>query len=193
MSKRSAWLRQVRRALAERLDRLHVALESLSEKLRESVSLAVGQAVGGAVHDAVQAAIEGHATDPPRDRRYGPRSERVSLWEEEYAWRRDPYDYPPDEEYAPEDEDRLEETPVPDVTVKPRRQRWLRALAAGLQALAWLLRRPAGRVSFLAASGVGLLAVATAYVTGPLLTGSLQGLLRLGGAVGSVAASLVRS
>jgi hypothetical protein len=190
MSTRSAWLRHVRRALSERLDRLHLALESLTEKLRESVALAVGQAVGGAVHDAVQAALEGHATGPLAGRHYTPVRERESMWDDERPWRQDSHDYPPEEEYDAEGEGEYGELAHRSAPGQPRRQRGLAALAAGLQACAWLLRRPDRRASFWPTVCVGLLAAVTVYVAGPLLASPLHGLVRLGGALASAAAAL---
>jgi hypothetical protein len=48
-----ARIRHLRRALAERLERLHETLDELIQRVHEAVAQAVGQAVAAAVRDAI--------------------------------------------------------------------------------------------------------------------------------------------
>jgi hypothetical protein len=89
------------------------------------------------------------------------RDARSSPWRDPYAY--DTYDDPryDDDDAEPEDRSSLRD--------EPRALRWRRAMAAGLQAAAWWLRRRPGSVSLWAALAVGSvagLAVLVGHVSG---------------------------
>ena len=183
-----ARIRHLRRALAERLERLSQTLHELIERVHEAVAQAVGQAVAAAVRDTILAVLRA-ATNrpglpsppwmPPKCyhsawsegrepsssvRTYGDTSAR--WWTEEGA----------------EDDD--VDRPEPG-DVEPPPSRWRCALALGCRASAWLLRRWPGRRPLLVAVGVGAACAAAAYAVG---AGSAHATLRwvaLAGALGS--------
>ena len=165
------------RWLGRHLGRLNRALSSLGDRIREAVSAAVGSSVDGAVREAVRGLLDGPASPPLRPPRRGPPSAQTPLWD-----RSDEYGGPPERPYGePWQDDPYEgsyrgweagdsgEEPEP-----PRPSRWPAALAAGLQAAAWWLRR-AARPTLLTAAGAGLLAALTAWAWGPLALAGLAG------------------
>ena len=167
------------RWLGRHLGRLNRALSSLGDRIREAVSAAVGSSVDGAVREAVRGLLDGPASPPLRPPRRGPPSAQTPLWDrpDEYGgpperpygepWQDDPYE-PSHREW--EEGDSSDE-PEPEI---PRPSRWPAALAAGLQAAAWWLRR-AARPTLLATAGAGLLAVLTVLAWGPLALAGLAG------------------
>jgi hypothetical protein len=165
--------------LARHLGRLRLSLDAVGEQVREAVANAVGRAMAGAVGEAVYDALLPQDGRPrpqtrPRPGYSGYPSTPYRAWDEP-AWERDAgrpdwrdrygqgdYDDPYDEA-DPEPED------APPPHVEPRAERWGRALAAGLQAAAWWLRRHPGRASILAAVSVGVaasLAVLAGHLSG---------------------------
>src|SRR5947209_18148931 len=97
--------RRGQRALAERLDRLRLTLESLSDRVRSAVAEAVGQGVAGLVHDALLTLLDdlasrtnsghlsSHRTNPAA---WGDREDQDWAWDdEESQW--------PEEELEPDD------------------------------------------------------------------------------------------
>jgi hypothetical protein len=166
------------RWLGRHLGRLNRALSSLGDRLREAVS-AVGSSVDGAIREAVHGLLDGLASPPPlRPPRRGAPSAQAPLWD-----RSDEYGAPPerpygepwqDEPYEPSHRDWEEREPAVEPEPAPRPCRWPAALAAGLQAAAWWLRR-AARPTLLTATGVGLLAALTAWAWGPLALAGLAG------------------
>jgi hypothetical protein len=166
------------RWLGRHLGRLNRALSSLGDRVREAVSEAVGASVDGAVREAVRGMLDGPASPPPlRPPRRGPPSAQAPLWD-----RPDEYSGPPERDYGEPWQDNpyepshhdWEESDSGEAPQPPRPSRWPAALAAGLQAAAWWLRR-AGRPTLLAAAGAGLLAALTAWAWGPLALAGLAG------------------
>jgi hypothetical protein len=163
-----------RRSLAGHLRRLRGSFDTLAEQVREAVARAIGRTVAEAVSEAVDAALT-----PAHDRPDSFRPARTSnssrrptpLWHDsdESRWGRqdedhDPYRRPYGDDLddrEPYADDRDDEPPK---TAQPRRGRLGRALAAGLQAAGWWLQRHPGRLSVLAAAGLGLVAGTAALV-----------------------------
>jgi hypothetical protein len=191
-------LAAARRSLGEHLRRLRGSFDSLAEQVREATARAVGRAVADAVSEAVDAALA-PAQDRPDESMPGYPSQRpTTLWEDsdEVRWgpryeghdpdRRSSADDP--DPYADHQDGEPADRPVP--RGRPRRGRLGRALAAGLQAAGWWLQRHPGRVSALAAVGVGLVAGTAALVRGTAagpagLVGAALSLLALDGLVRS--------
>jgi hypothetical protein len=157
--------------------------------------------VADAVSEAVDAALA-PAADRHNDLQPTSLSRRPApLWEnpDEPRWGRreeqsDPYrrtsaDDPDDQDpYGDNPDEEPADRTVP--REEPRRGRLGRALAAGLQAAGWWLQQHPGRLSALAAVGLGLVAGTAALVrdtpAGPAgLVGAALGLLALDGLVRS--------
>jgi hypothetical protein len=191
----TSWLAPARRPLAGHFRRLRSSFDTLAEQVREAIARAIGRTVADAVTEAVDAAL-----GPIAARNNGSQptfsSRRPSpLWDdpEEARWRRqyeddDPYrrDCPDD----PDDRDPYADDPddEPAETPQPRRGRLGRALAAGLQAAGWWLQHHRGRLSVLAAAGLGLVAGMATLVrdtaAGPAgVVAAALGLLALDGLV----------
>ena len=183
-----ARVRHLRRAVAERLERLIRTLQELIERVHEAVAQAVGQAVVAAVRDTILAVLRAATNRPglpslpwatptcyhsawPEGREpsssvrtYGDTSAR--WWTEEGA----------------EDDD--VDRPEPG-DVEPPPSRWRCALALGCRASAWLLHRWPGRRPLLAAVGVGAACAMAAYAVGAALAQATLCWLGLAGALGS--------
>jgi hypothetical protein len=155
----------VRGKLARHLGRLQQHLDSVGEQVREAVATAVGRTVAEAVGEAVYDALVPYR-DPsgPESRYYSRYTDHPSRPPQDWndpAWRhagepspwRDRYDPHGDSGY---DDDEPEDRP--SCRAAPRARRWRRAMAAGLQAAAWWLRRHPGQVSLMAALAVGTVA-----------------------------------
>jgi hypothetical protein len=183
------------RWLARHVGRLRRSLEALYGRLREAIAVAVARAA----EDAVREAVSGFLADtPPLSPSDYPRRNVAPSG----AWRdRDD----PDEELRRWEENldddyvtaaRSEARPLGETgeqTAEPTRLR--RALAEGLQAASWWLRRD-GRFPVLTALGAGLVVVLASYTGGPLagagvaLAGSALGLLSFAHAVHTGAGAL---
>jgi hypothetical protein len=165
----------VRGKLARHLGRLQQHLDAVGEQVREAVANAVGRTVAEAVGEAVYEALTPY-TDPSGSEsryfsRYTDRSPRTREDWNDPAWNRtgdpapwrDPYAYDnyEDRRYDDDVEDRS------SLRDAPRALRWRRAMAAGLQAAAWWLRRHPGQVSLIAALTVGSVAGLT-VLAGPV-------------------------
>jgi hypothetical protein len=149
--------------------------------VREAVSNAVGSTVAEAVGEAVYEALAPYADlSEPESRhysRYTDRSPQAGQDWNDPAWGRtgdrspwrDPYgnDNYDDPRYDDDDESENRSS----LSNEPRVRRWRQAMAAGLQAAAWWLRRHPGQVSLVAALAVG----------------SVAGLAVLAGSVGGIA------
>jgi hypothetical protein len=194
----ASWLAPARRSLADHLGRLGRSFDSLAEQVREAVARAIGRTVAEAVSEAVDAALAPAEGQPdcysPARPSYSP-GRPSRLWDDPDGarWDRQPEDYDPYRRPYddPDDPDPYANDPreEPADTPQPRR-RLGRALAAGLQAAGWWMQRP-GRVSVLAAVGVGLVAGTAALVRGTAagpagLVGAALSLLALDGLVRSV-------
>ena len=164
-----ARVRHLRRALAERLERLRQTLEELLERVHEAVAQAVSQAVSAAVRDAILAVLRaatirpGLPTPPwmppkcyhsARSEGREPRSSAGAYGDTSAGW------WAEDE---PEDEEIDASQPS---GVEPPPSRWRCALALGCRASAWLLRRWSGRRPLLAAVAVGAALAVAAYAVG---------------------------
>jgi hypothetical protein len=167
----------IRGRLARHLGRLQQNLDAVGEQVREAIAHAVGRTAAEAIGEAVYEALCSPDGPSGSASRYTPRySDHSSYprraWDEP-EWRRDaarsyerdPYDYDDDPRYNDdlEPEDR---SALPDGC---RARHWHRAIAAGLQAAAWWLRRHPGQVSLLAALAVGAvagLAVLAGHISG---------------------------
>jgi hypothetical protein len=183
-----ARIRHLRRALAQRLERLGETLEELIERVHEAVAQAVAQAVSAAVRDTILTLLVA-ATD------HGGRSPMQRWPPEPYrsAWpqRRDPTygdhaDADPSAGWWTEDESEYEEDNRPrsdDTEASP--PRWRCALALGCRATAWWLPRWSGRRPFLAALGIGVACATAAYAAGAGLAHAALRWVALAGALGS--------
>jgi hypothetical protein len=164
----------VRGKLARHLGRLQQHLDAVGEQVREAVATAVGrtvaEAVGEAVYDALTPYMDPSGAASRYCSRYAERSSRTQQDWDDPAWRRDasssnwrdPYAY----DSYDDDTDTEYRSSLRD---EPRSRRWRRAIAAGLQAAAWWLRRHPGHVSLVAALAVGTaagLAVLAGHVSG---------------------------
>jgi hypothetical protein len=157
----------LRGRLARHLGRLQQNLDAVGEQVREAVANAVGRTVAEAIGEAVYEALcpgAGSSRPLPRASGYsGQTSTPQRAWDEP-GWRRagdsstwrDPYDYE-DYDDPPYDDD-LPPEETASRQDKSGAGRWGRAVAAGVQAAAWWLRRHPGQVSLLAALTVGTVA-----------------------------------
>jgi hypothetical protein len=180
----------VGRSLAAHLDHLRCTIDALAGRLRDAVAQAVGQSVAGTVREVVRALL---GTGPPE--RESPfaatRTPEPSAWwrdEQERRWpvtRANPWSY--DEEDEP---DRFDSSTPPGDAVPAR---WCRALAAGLEAAAWWLRRQVGKPSLLAALAVGLIFAGLAWLVSPHLAGSALALAALAGLIRLASLALSRN
>jgi hypothetical protein len=183
-----ARIRHLRRALADRLERLRQTLEELITRVHEAVAQAVGQAVAAAVRDAILAVLRAATNRPglPTPPWMPPKCYH-SAWSE----RREPsssasaYTDPSagwwtDDEPEDDDVDR----PEPG-GVDPPPSRWRCALELGCRASAWLLPRWSGRRPLLAAVGVGAACAAVAFAIGSGLADATMRWIALATALGS--------
>jgi hypothetical protein len=178
------------RWLAKHLHRLRRSLEGLYDRLKEAIAVAVARAAEDAVREGVQALLADTPPLSPPDYPPGhyPRSnfrpatgwgdsdnedDELRRWEENL-------DYEPKTKGRNEaGAQALASEPAPE----PNRLR--RALAEGLGAASWWLRR-GGRFPVLTAMGAGLVVLWASYVGGPLagagaaLAGSMLNLLSIG-------------
>jgi hypothetical protein len=184
----AARIRHLRRALAQRLERLGDTLEELIARVHEAVAQAVAQAVSTAVRDTILTLLV-TATDhsaPSSIQRWPPEPYR-SAWPQ----RRDPThgdraDADPsagwwtdeEPEYEANDRSRSDDT-------KASPPRWRCALSLGCRATAWWLPRWSGRRPVLAALAVGVASAAAAYAVGAGLAFAALRWVALAGALGS--------
>jgi hypothetical protein len=184
----AARIRHLRRALAERLERLRETLEALLERVHEAVAQAVSQAVSAAVREVILAVLAA-ATDqpglPPTPRsppeRYhatwhggrNPSFDDAAYIDPSAAWWADD-----------EPEDPAADRPAPS-GAEPWPSRWRSALLLGCRAAAWGLRRWRGRRPLLAALGIGAACAAWAYAMGAGLAHATLRWMALAGALGS--------
>src|SRR5262245_36693743 len=172
------------RWLAKHLHRLRRTLEGLYDRLREAIAVAVARAAEDAVREGVHALL---MDTPPLCPSDYPRSnftpsgwrdtddeyEELRRWEEKLDQEQEPMGRSEPSAQVPSSEE----------AAGPTRLR--RALAEGLQAASWWLRR-GGRFPVLTALGAGLVVLWASYFGGPLagagvaLAGSALGLLSLG-------------
>src|SRR5262245_38505868 len=170
------------RWLAKHLSRLCRTLEGLYDRLREAIAVAVARAAEDAVREGVHALL---MDKPPLSPPDYPRShftpsgwgddedDELRRWEENLDHEQEPRGRSEPSTQVPTDEQAAEQT------------RLRRALAEGLQAAGWWLRR-GGRFPLLTALGAGLVVLWASYFGGPLagagvaLAGSALGLLSLG-------------
>jgi hypothetical protein len=191
-----ARIRHLRRALAERLERLSQTLHELIERVHEAVAQAVGQAVSAAVRDTILAVLRA-ATDPPGlpIPPWMPPKCYHSAWSEgrEPSSGSSAYTDPSagwwsDDEHEDDEVDR----PQPS-GVEPPPSRWRCALALGCRASAWLLRRWSGQRPLLAAVGAGAACAVVAYAMGAGLAHATLCWIALAGALGSGICALSRA
>src|SRR5262245_31037191 len=172
------------RWLAKHLSRLCRTLEGLYDRLREAIAVAVARAAEDAVREGVHALLMDKPPLSPPD--YPRGHVTPSGWggtdddyEELRRW---------EENLDDEQEPRGRSEPsaqVPTSEQGPEPTRMRRALAEGLQAAGWWLRR-GGRFPVLTALGARLAVLWASYFGGPLagagvaLAGSALGLLSLG-------------
>jgi hypothetical protein len=168
--------RRVGRLLVGHVRRLQLLLEALAGQVRAAIARAIGQVTGEAVRDAIRVILDApHACAPGP----GPPEDREGLWGEPRRryWPDQPYraygaydepDREPAYGYDPPDEDEpVQRGPAEAESAG----RWSRAAAAGCSAAAWFLHRHPGKLSLIAAVGVGVLAGAVALVGGPFIAG----------------------
>jgi hypothetical protein len=171
------------RSLAPHLDRLRYTLDALGGRLRAAVAHAVGEAVAGAVRETLHELLAGETPGPDPPPRHDPRAlgRPRPVWEQEEDdayLREEGLDPPPGGWWSDEPG---EEEPWADERPEsgPRSDASALAVTAGCRAAAWWLRRQAGRVSALAALGVGAVAGVAAYVAGASLAGAALSLVGL--------------
>jgi hypothetical protein len=143
----------VRGKLARHLGRLQQHLDAVGEQVREAVATAVGRTIAETVGEAVFDVLAPYAGGPS-----GAESRYYPAWRRDAgssSWR-DPYDY--DNYDGPRYEDDADSEYRSPLRDEPHARRWQRAMAAGLQAAAWWLRRHPGQVSLVAALAVGAVA-----------------------------------
>jgi hypothetical protein len=184
----AARIRHLRRALAQRVERLGETLEELIERVHDAVAQAVAQAVSAAVRDTLLTLLAAATDDrgpspmqrwPPeryhsawpqhRDRTCGNRADAdpsAGWWTDEE---------PEYEEHGRSRSDDTEASPP----------RWRCALALGCRATAWWLPRWSGRRPVLVALGIGVACAATAYAVGAGLAHSALHWIALASALGS--------
>lgn len=184
----SRFVQPFRRSLSEQVDRLHQTLASLCDRLRSSVLQAVAETVVRAVREAVHLVFDELSlkVEPPRPGYHPVHSPRAfwdrgdELLDEELddwqlnedtndLWRDDNDDFP--------------DQPDQPLRQEALRSRWIRAVAAGVEACAWWLRRQTARCSLLTALSLGAASTAAAFVAGPGLVASAFQLLALAEAV----------
>jgi hypothetical protein len=168
-----ARIRHLRRALAERLERLSQTLQELIERVHEAVAQAIGQAVSAAVRDAILAVLRAATSrlGSPSLLRLPPRCFRSSWSEDCNSSASDRPNPDPSAGWWTEDEPEDDEVDQPQTRgLEPPPSRWRCALALGCRTSAWLLRRWPGRRPLLAAVGVGAACAVVAYVFGAGLT-----------------------
>ena len=163
----------LRGRLARHLGRLQQNLDAVGEQVREAVANAVGRTVAEAVGEAVYEALSpraGFASPLPHASYSGHGATSRRVWDER-AWERDSgrSDWRDAYDHDDYDDPRYNEDPEPTPSTpdEPRAGRRRRAVAAGLQAAVWWLRRHPGRVSLLAALAVGAVA-GLAVLAGPV-------------------------
>ncbi len=172
-----------RRGLAAHTDRLRQSFANMRNRLQEAVSHQIGDTVADAVREAVHNLL---ADLPPRWR--WPPPERVPIRPSDGLWRDPDYPDSPDwyaEDLPPDldDEPDLEAEP-PSRQPAPAARCWLQAVANGLQAAGWWLRRRAEQCSFLAALSIGIACSVATLVAGPGLAHAAVTLANLTSATG---------
>jgi hypothetical protein len=184
-----ARIRHLRRALAERLERLHQTLQELIERVHDAVAQAVGQAVAAAVRDAILAVLRAATNCPglPTPPWMPPKCYH-SAWSEG----REPsssirtYGDASAGWWTDEDADDDDEVDRPQPSgVEPPPSRWRCALALGCRAAAWLLRRWTRRRPLLAAVGAGAACAVAAYAVGAGVAHAALCWVALAGVLGS--------
>jgi len=197
MTRIAGMTRRLRRYLAERLARLNARLADLASRLRATVAARVADNVAGVVKEAVEHALS--APPEPESRRMAYRPPARSWEDDEppygtpssgYRGPRRSWDDPDDgdDPYGPTEREDLfggyrpepyaddgyeeEAEPAPQPVRPPNllaSPRLRVALATGLQAGAWVLRRRRGPGVLLAALAVGATAGVVALFGGPVL------------------------
>jgi hypothetical protein len=167
-----SFVARARRALAGRLDRLADALAVLGERVRAELARTLGDVAAEAVRDGVDRHLDRPAPRPACLPRPSPAPRPLASWDEP--------DEPPWPGADPDNLFAADLRPAPPAgptpPPPPRPGRWREAAAAGLQVLAWLLRRSAGGLAAVAALGAGLAAALAAWAA-PTLVGSSLALL----------------
>jgi len=173
--------------LARRLDQLHSSLEALGDRLRRAVAESVAESLGGWIRDAFLSALD-RLAGRSSGREPQPRLLPQRRWDEPRRMaERDDQDerafWPdadgPGSEQAPYDElERFDEPPP--AAAPPSYDHLVLALAAGLHAAAWWLRRAARERPLLSMAG-GTLLVGLAVLAAPVLTTSAFGLIASAG------------
>src|SRR5579875_1488133 len=128
---------RVRGKLARHLGRLQQHLDAVGEQVREAVATAVGRTVAEAIGEAVFDALAPYGNPTGPESRSYPNGRRAS---DPSPWR-DPYGYESYDDRRYDDDDDAESEYRSSLGDEPHSRRWRRALAAGLQAAAWWLRR----------------------------------------------------
>ncbi len=147
--------------LARHLGRLQQSLDTVAEQVRQAVASAVGRTMAEASGEAVYEALRpraGPSGPQPRSSWYADRA--AAGWREwdEPAWRRQADAWPRRDADGYDEDDDREPEDLPSADPASGAERWGRAVATGLHAAAWWLRRHPGPVSLLAALTVGALA-----------------------------------
>jgi hypothetical protein len=152
------------RMLGRRLDQLALVLENLSTSLCGTIAQALGETVGGLVRDTTLRVLDEltgslPAADPTPLRSYSGEDDGMSDERKDWAGIEEPDPYPAE----------VEDLPIP--AAPPRLPT---ALATGLHAAAWWLRRWTGQGCVLSTVAVGLAATGIAYLGGPLVAAALH-------------------
>jgi hypothetical protein len=185
--------RRAVRHLAQRLERLHEALQSLGRRLRESIAQLIGSHAGETIREAIHALLESliprpQGRDPPLREPYRPDPYRPDRDREDRdhddPYRADRYRTDPagNDPYGPGWQDDpgghddwgrgygMTSTPaIPDRSLPPDGlPPWCALLPPTLQLPVWCLRKLPCSPRLLGAIGVGAAAAITAVAAGPL-------------------------
>jgi hypothetical protein len=154
----------------ERLQRLGHRLDDLAAQLRDGISRAVSEAIAGALEQVVRTVFGARQPEvqlPDNNHRWHPRPHRPAwLQEDAPAWL-DPEDSEDDGgdwlDDAPAEH--RPTAPSPVSSEPSRATRWLSAVATGVRAAVWWLRRQAPRQPVLTTIAIGLTAAVIALTS----------------------------
>ena len=164
-----------RKVIVARLDHLRSTLQHLGERLRATVVQTISENLGCLVRETFLETLE---VDAPASRaRHPPMRHAYShqhQWQDsgDYYWGQPDQNDGWREEYDPRYESDYEREMSEPRESPPAEQelpgRFPVALASGLRAVAWSLRRWTGKCSYWAIAGIGVVVACAAYFTGSL-------------------------
>jgi hypothetical protein len=168
------------------LERVRESLDAWRQRVREALAQVVSDAATKAVREAVQTLAGAAEPDVPPTSWSRPAEEYRRAWSEparpawssysSSSWEREEQEYDAPDEEVEELPTAVSMSPMAATDLSPPAHR-SRALALGLQAAAWWLRRRAARFPLRSALGLGTLATVVAYLAGPAVALSSVGLI----------------